>query len=209
MVSGRFLSTDVAQGKATLPQSWNRYSYALGNPVRFVDRDGREIGDFSTPPANDGGPRTPSEALSDVLLVTGAGYLAVGGAAGGGALGAAALSLAVRYPSAYFLAFQLAYALTDAPATRVTVPGPTNSAFGKVDFLLGLAEGNTKSPGRGGFFAGVLGFTKDTLAKALKSHLLDNLKSAALDGRKVTVVASLTGPNGTTATVKTVLANHG
>ncbi|MDP9119861.1 MAG: RHS repeat-associated core domain-containing protein, partial [Acidobacteriota bacterium] len=43
-VTGRFLSTDASQKSADpkSPQSWNRYSYALGNPLKYVDHNGRE-----------------------------------------------------------------------------------------------------------------------------------------------------------------------
>jgi RHS repeat-associated protein len=34
---GRFLSPDPATGSPRRPQTWNRYSYALGNPMRFTD----------------------------------------------------------------------------------------------------------------------------------------------------------------------------
>jgi len=39
---GRFTSTDPLQasGRATLPQSWNRYAYVLNNPLRKVDPTG-------------------------------------------------------------------------------------------------------------------------------------------------------------------------
>ncbi len=37
---GRFLSVDQHEGELLLPQSWNRYSYALGNPQRYLDPDG-------------------------------------------------------------------------------------------------------------------------------------------------------------------------
>lgn len=39
---GRFTSPDplLASGRAALPQSWNRYSYALNNPLRLVDPTG-------------------------------------------------------------------------------------------------------------------------------------------------------------------------
>ena len=39
---GRFLSVDQHSGKSGNPQSWNRYSYALNQPLRFVDADGRD-----------------------------------------------------------------------------------------------------------------------------------------------------------------------
>jgi len=40
--AGRFLAIDPAgeSAKPGLPQSWNRYGYALGNPGRYVDPDG-------------------------------------------------------------------------------------------------------------------------------------------------------------------------
>jgi RHS repeat-associated protein len=38
----RFLSVDPISGKASDPQSWNRYDYALNNPLKYLDPDGRE-----------------------------------------------------------------------------------------------------------------------------------------------------------------------
>ena len=38
---GRFLSVDPAPGEPALPQSLNRYAYALGNPINRTDPDGR------------------------------------------------------------------------------------------------------------------------------------------------------------------------
>jgi len=37
---GRFLSPDRIGGKTENPQSWNRYAYALGNPLKYIDPTG-------------------------------------------------------------------------------------------------------------------------------------------------------------------------
>lgn len=44
---GRFMTPDplMASGHARNPQTWNRYAYALNNPVRFVDPNGMEVPD--------------------------------------------------------------------------------------------------------------------------------------------------------------------
>lgn len=44
-VWGRFLSVDPARysAKAALPQTWNRYVYALNNPAALIDPDGRAV----------------------------------------------------------------------------------------------------------------------------------------------------------------------
>jgi RHS repeat-associated protein len=38
---GRFLTVDPVLGTASSPQSWNRYTYGLNNPLRYTDPDGR------------------------------------------------------------------------------------------------------------------------------------------------------------------------
>jgi RHS repeat-associated protein len=38
---GRFLGVDTANAKPGVAQTWNKYLYGLGNPVRYVDPDGR------------------------------------------------------------------------------------------------------------------------------------------------------------------------
>jgi RHS repeat-associated protein len=39
---GRFISADpfMGSGKSAIPQSWNRYTYCLNNPLLFVDPNG-------------------------------------------------------------------------------------------------------------------------------------------------------------------------
>lgn len=49
-MTGRFLSVDPELGLVRKPQSWNRYSYAWGNPVVLIDRNGlspRRFKDFT------------------------------------------------------------------------------------------------------------------------------------------------------------------
>jgi RHS repeat-associated protein len=38
----RFLSVDLVGGRREVPQSWGRYSYALGSPVSLLDPDGND-----------------------------------------------------------------------------------------------------------------------------------------------------------------------
>jgi hypothetical protein len=39
---GRFHSVDPVAAVPSWPQSWNRYSYVLGNPVKYTDPDGMQ-----------------------------------------------------------------------------------------------------------------------------------------------------------------------
>src|SRR6202035_1486636 len=39
-LTGRFLSVDRVGGRPSSPQSWNRYAYTRGNPLKRVDPDG-------------------------------------------------------------------------------------------------------------------------------------------------------------------------
>lgn len=42
-LSGRFTSTDWIGGQPSLPQSWNRYTYATGRPLIFTDPNGEFV----------------------------------------------------------------------------------------------------------------------------------------------------------------------
>jgi RHS repeat-associated protein len=60
---GRFTSVDplMASGSAGSPQSWNRYAYAINNPLRFTDPTGMSPGDFY----NQDGKRLGTDGISD------------------------------------------------------------------------------------------------------------------------------------------------
>jgi RHS repeat-associated protein len=87
---GRFLSVDpVADVKRAIarPQMWNKYTYALNNPVSNVDRDGRETGSVTNSAEwglQPGGPlplKQEAAMWAAVALVGAASYAAVGGGA--------------------------------------------------------------------------------------------------------------------------------
>ena len=83
-IGGRFTSTDplMASGQTTAPQTWNRYSYALNNPLKYMDPSGLNSDDTADQrrkqeerrprqavtgmPPPPGGPVTPSPIKIDV-----------------------------------------------------------------------------------------------------------------------------------------------
>jgi hypothetical protein len=50
--AGRFLSVDSGDPDPTRPQSFNRYAYAQGNPLRYSDPTGKDIWDTISGAAN-------------------------------------------------------------------------------------------------------------------------------------------------------------
>jgi RHS repeat-associated protein len=44
---GRFTSVDPGRADSTNPQSWNRYVYAINNPLKYIDPDGKEVRVFT------------------------------------------------------------------------------------------------------------------------------------------------------------------
>ncbi|HEX8560407.1 MAG TPA: RHS repeat-associated core domain-containing protein, partial [Pyrinomonadaceae bacterium] len=60
---GRFTGVDplMASGRASAPQTWNRYSYGYNNPLRFTDPNGMLAGDFY----NQDGKRLGTDGVND------------------------------------------------------------------------------------------------------------------------------------------------
>jgi hypothetical protein len=92
-----------------------------------------------------------------------------------------------------------------AADVEVVIPGPVNSKYGKVQYLLGKVPGNRSSAGKGRFFGGTLGFDDATLEPALRSHFLANRGSGITNAKgNFEVVGTMIGPNGRSANVVTV-----
>ncbi len=86
---------------------------------------------------------------------------------------------------------------------RLSIPGPRNSPYGKLDYLLGRVP-NQDSKGKGGLFAEVLGFIDETLDSALRSHLINNFGEATIEEARIIVTGMMIGPNGHTADIISV-----
>jgi RHS repeat-associated protein len=123
---GRFLSPDVASGKPKAPQSWNRYAYTEGNPVKYIDPNGRDTTATISGPSY-GDPITAADASLAKREAVG-GLVVAGGIAGLFAapeIGAALNALAVKFPSLFNAAVSLLEGETGAPSTGSQVTGTT------------------------------------------------------------------------------------
>lgn len=69
-LTGRFLSFDPIGGNARRPQSWNRYAYVLGNPLKYTDPYGLSprSGETITITGKDPCPGTPPGYPCPLLL---------------------------------------------------------------------------------------------------------------------------------------------
>jgi hypothetical protein len=84
---GRFLSFDPIGGSLRAPQSWNRYAYVLGNPLKLIDPYGlrsQPIAKFEgsiTVTASAGGILMSDLTTADRLYIYGIGYASLLGLA--------------------------------------------------------------------------------------------------------------------------------
>jgi RHS repeat-associated protein len=69
---GRFTSADplIASGRAAVPQSWNRYSYVLNNPLNLIDPNGLEDDDPQNPKKKTDPQPKPAETPLPKVTVT-------------------------------------------------------------------------------------------------------------------------------------------
>jgi len=76
-VQGRFTSLDplLASGRVSNPQSWNRYTYVLNNPLRFIDPNGLQEQDPKkkpNPESTDPDPNDDQDTVVTIISVVGA-----------------------------------------------------------------------------------------------------------------------------------------
>lgn len=163
-VLGRFLSPDPYIQMPGFGQNFNRYSYALNNPLCYVDQNGKFFWTVVLVAAAIGAVvnvATHWDAIKAAgggwdSVWTGAGYFLAGGIAGG--VGAAvSIGTAVGFSSSML-------AVTDsqlASATLGFVPGATAGATGGAasGFLLNTSNGLLEGESFGGAFrSGIDGF---------------------------------------------------
>jgi RHS repeat-associated protein len=183
---GRFLSVDPAWESADLgkPQAWNRYAYVRNNPINRIDPDGRMDGngmgeplEWVCPDCNRAEQLEQSNRIARKTAIgAGVALLAIGAAYCGPscwrAAAVGAWNWLKRNPDAPRQALE-ALAMPPGPSPSAVFPGPARSGWDKMDYVLGKVTSGPSaadSLGKGKFFAGVLGFTRDTMGNALKSH---------------------------------------
>jgi RHS repeat-associated protein len=205
-VMGRFLSVDPVldvKKAGVEPQRWNRYGYVTNNPLTYTDPDGKErqmpfcVQHPAQCSADELSGRAPA---GKQVWWTGA---AIGGVLVGPAIVAEAsfetTLLMMRNPGTVLAAMKLLDALGGNSSNHVNPSGQTGNKLG---YLLGNYE---SSGGKGGLFAGVLGFGEKTLGAAIRSHFAENFTKSELQANgRLAVTGTMTGANGVVRTITTI-----
>ena len=197
--AGRFLSVDPSLDlKRTLPhpQMWNRYAYVVNNPIRYDDPTGREIPYERGMYVPHGETPLQSAAAGGAVGLFTASFVlapeALAGLAEGG-------FLLARNPGLVLAAMKFLDAMGGNVGSHIN---PTGQTGNKLGYLLGEFE---SSGGKGGLFAGVLGFGKKTLDAAIRSHFAENFAKAEMqENGRLAVTGTMTGANGVERTITTI-----
>jgi len=203
---GRFLSVDpyLDVKKALVePQRWNRYSYVTNNPLRYTDPDGKER---QMPFCVQHPARCSADELSgrapagNQVWWTAA---IIGGVLVGPALAAEGTLelglLMMRNPGTVWAAMKLLDAMGGNSSSHIN---PTGQTGNKLGYLLGKFE---SSGGKGGLFAGVLGFGEKGLDAAVRSHFAENFAKGELQTNgRLAVTGAMTGANGVVRMITTI-----
>ncbi|MEM9598606.1 MAG: RHS repeat-associated core domain-containing protein, partial [Acidobacteriota bacterium] len=156
---GRFFSVDPERGDLSQPQRLNRYSYALGNPLGFIDPDGRAPAEpkkivvkvkpkvkpntsgwtdgekfaYYAVPGQQG---TPWMKVEKTAIYT----VGTAGAVGGGIVGDVSLWLST---ARWWDGFENEYGGEIAPLTTRAFQGMTESVWGYAVMFLGFEDSIT------------------------------------------------------------------
>ena len=173
---GRFLTVDPVGGKVGSSQSWNRYSYVLNNPLKFVDPDGEN----------------PLAAVAALITTVRVSAGATTGAITGGVLGL------VKGRSFNSMAYGAAKGAVIGGANAVPIVGGGAAAYGfdMAEQLVGgatLADANNHATQVGVITAGASAFA---LAISPKTNAI---------GGAVVVAAAATASDAITGYVTEVL----
>jgi hypothetical protein len=84
--------------------------------------------------------------------------------------------------------------------SRVRIPGPRDSPFGKLDYLLGRVGYSEDSVSKGRWFGEAMRFTDETLERTLIQHVVENAARATISARgTIEVIAPVATPRGVSA----------
>jgi RHS repeat-associated protein len=183
---GRFLSADSVMERPTTPQALNRYAFAGGNPLRYVDPSGHSWYDFVI-----------AAAIFTAIIV----FAALSGGAGLAVIALAAGAVGLGVGAA--VAAGQGYSITDANFWNIALTGAligaaVGSGFGQIAIEGGEAEAadagaqeaesaaessETASPASSGARA----------RAAIRPYISDALKSMAFGGPQAVMIHELNG----------------